>query len=120
MFKRKQTPAELAHSLISKPSSPSADVPLEGEKAPDQPPTIHVEVGPRERAASWRWGRTAWRWAWNLIDLALLVAVIGVIIWALGQLALRHYLPGNTLTKDLISAAQWESQVVMQFAGPKK
>lgn len=88
-------------------------VPVPTERTPDS--RIQVELTATTPRRPWRAGRTAWRAVMSLLDLALLALVLGVVAWALGQLALRHYLPPNPLTAWLGRVSQWEGHVVMDF-----
>ncbi|MBX5466892.1 MAG: hypothetical protein K6U14_05280 [Firmicutes bacterium] len=90
-----------------------APVPVPTERTPD--PRIQVEVTAATPRRPWRVGRTAWRAVLSLLDWALLALVLGIVAWALGQLALRHYLPPNPLTDWLGRVSQWEGHAVMDF-----
>ncbi len=78
-------------------------------------PEILVNVAGERHHRPFRLGRTAWRWFWSAVDLVLLVAIVGIIVWALGELVMRHYIPANAFTTHIASVARWESHVVMGF-----
>lgn len=88
-----------------------APAPTPRPEAPDA--RIQVDVTAAVPRRPWRVGRTAWRGLMGGIDLALLALVLGVVAWALGQLALRHLLPANAFTAWLAQVSQWEGRWVV-------
>lgn len=78
-------------------------------------PRVDVVVDTPYFHRPFRPGRALWRLLVGAVDWALVVVLVGVVVWAVGELALRHYLPANGLTRGLAHAARWEGHVVMGF-----
>lgn len=93
-----------------------------GHSAPTPPPEpapdVRIQVTPAPTSP--RLGRRLWHGVASLVDWALIIAVVGLALWAVGALVARHYVPLNPLTARVMAISRWESRVVLHwFARPK-
>ena len=84
---------------------------------PNPPATgrVDVVVDTSRPRRPFRPGQALWRFLVGLGDWALVIVLVGVVMWAVGALTLRGYLPTNALTARIVEIAHWEAHVVIGF-----